>query len=444
MKSKKVLRMIGVAAVVFALSSMCVSEVYAQNLVDNGGFESGATGWTEWDSPPWPVGWTTDVFLHTYYTDCVGAIFIPGSRCVYAGSRSYRQERGTNNIHGGIYQVIDVVPGEKYEVSGYWSGGVGGDVNNNNDVAWFEVTAYQGTVGADIIDAAPRPQDIIIAKKEYTGLSGTVEFDWEPFSASPWAGGDGTFVAEGSTVTLAIKVGKVGQWNYMAGYVDNISVEAELVADFSASPTRGTPPLRVQFTDKSIGEIDSWLWDFGDGKTSSKRNPSYTYMHAGRYTVSLTVSGPAREHTEERPNYITVLPMEVPPEPAKFSASYLDVSPPQVLPNQQVEVSINIANHGGETGSHTVALCINGNFEDSRTVSVSPGSTQNVVFRVTKATPGTYEVSLEGEEGQFAVISPPTSYFPGGLSTGGIVLIAVVIIVLIVAIALVFSRTRRV
>jgi hypothetical protein len=222
-KSNKVLRMIGIAAVVLALCSVSVAEVHAQNLVENGGFESGATGWTEWDSPG---TWTTDVFLHTYYTECVGAIFVPDP-CVYAGSRSYRQERGTRRIHGGIYQVINVVPGEKYEVSGYWRGGVGGTGSNDkNDIAWFEVTVYQGTVGAAIIDAPPGSQDVVIAKKEYTGLTDTVKFDWEPFSDSPWLGGDGTFVADGNTVTLAIKVGKVGKWNYMAGYLDKISVEA--------------------------------------------------------------------------------------------------------------------------------------------------------------------------------------------------------------------------
>jgi len=183
-----------------------------------------------------------------------------------------------------------------------------------------------------------------------------------------------------------------------------------------------------------------WSWD---GNTAQGVNPTME-LPLGITTITLVVNDGELDSEPDTVD-VTVLPIpEEPPEPAKFSASYLDVSPPQVLPNQQVEVSINIANHGGETGSHTVALCINGNFADSRTVSVSPGSTQNVVFRVTKATPGTYEVSLEGEEGQFAVISPPTSYFPGGLSTGGIVLIAVVIIVLIVAIALVFSRTRRV
>jgi len=174
MKSPKVLRKVGIAAVIFTIFSMCVSGVYALNLVTNGDFESGSTGWTEWNS----LGiWTTGNFEHYYYSDCTGAIFIPDP-CVYAGNQSHRQQVGTQNVHGGIYQVIDVIPGKKYRVSGYWSGGVGGADNNNNDFAWFEVTIYQGTAGVDIIDVSPRPQDVIIAKKDYTDLNDTVIFNW--------------------------------------------------------------------------------------------------------------------------------------------------------------------------------------------------------------------------------------------------------------------------
>jgi len=119
------------------------------------------------------------------------------------------------------------------------------------------------------------------------------------------------------------------------------------------------------------------------------------------------------------------------PEPTSFLASYLRITPPQVTPNQAVEVSVNVANTGGESGSRAVALYINGKAEQSQTVTVAPGSSQNVVFTVTKATPGTYNVRVEGQNGQFVVRS--TSIFGGGgLGTGGIIAIVVVLIALIV------------
>ncbi|QFU07043.1 Thermophilic serine proteinase precursor (plasmid) [Pseudoalteromonas sp. THAF3] len=51
--------------------------------------------------------------------------------------------------------------------------------------------------------------------------------------------------------------------------------------------------LSVQFTDASSdvnGDIVSWMWDFGDGASSSDASPMYTYADYGTYSVSLTVT----------------------------------------------------------------------------------------------------------------------------------------------------------
>ena len=50
---------------------------------------------------------------------------------------------------------------------------------------------------------------------------------------------------------------------------------------------------RVAFLDRSVGEITSWKWDFGDGTTSAKANPVHQYREAGKYVVVLWVEGPA-------------------------------------------------------------------------------------------------------------------------------------------------------
>lgn len=52
--------------------------------------------------------------------------------------------------------------------------------------------------------------------------------------------------------------------------------------------------------------ITSWLWNFGDGNTSTQQNPSHTYTIAGTYTVSLTVGGTTGSDTETKTGYITV------------------------------------------------------------------------------------------------------------------------------------------
>ncbi|MEO5569511.1 MAG: PKD domain-containing protein, partial [Bacteroidia bacterium] len=49
--------------------------------------------------------------------------------------------------------------------------------------------------------------------------------------------------------------------------------------------------LSINFTDASTSAytITSWLWDFGDGTTSTSQNPSHTYAHDGTYYVCLTI-----------------------------------------------------------------------------------------------------------------------------------------------------------
>jgi PKD repeat protein len=76
------------------------------------------------------------------------------------------------------------------------------------------------------------------------------------------------------------------------------------VADFTSTPRGGSPPLLVQFTDASTGDITNHLWDFGDGTTSKEQNPSHTYVKEGSYTVSLTVSGPGGSDTKTAEGYI--------------------------------------------------------------------------------------------------------------------------------------------
>lgn len=46
------------------------------------------------------------------------------------------------------------------------------------------------------------------------------------------------------------------------------------------------------FIDRSVGEISSWHWDFGDGNTSTEQHPVHRYEKEGDWTVILTVDGP--------------------------------------------------------------------------------------------------------------------------------------------------------
>jgi M6 family metalloprotease-like protein len=61
----------------------------------------------------------------------------------------------------------------------------------------------------------------------------------------------------------------------------------------SASPSIGAPPLTVTFTGTatdSDGTIVSYLYDFGDGTTSSQLNAVHTYNDIGNYTATFTAT----------------------------------------------------------------------------------------------------------------------------------------------------------
>ncbi len=81
-------------------------------------------------------------------------------------------------------------------------------------------------------------------------------------------------------------------------------------ADFTADPLSGDAPLTVQFTDISSGEPFRWYYQFGDGYSSTSKNPVHTYRNPGTYTVTLSIM--SRENTKvittttEKVGYITV------------------------------------------------------------------------------------------------------------------------------------------
>lgn len=72
--------------------------------------------------------------------------------------------------------------------------------------------------------------------------------------------------------------------------------EGELQAQFSVDRYMN----RAQFTNQSTENARSFLWEFGDGTTSTEKNPMHIYANEGSYTVRLTAKGIIKSSVAEQ------------------------------------------------------------------------------------------------------------------------------------------------
>ena len=115
-----------------------------------------------------------------------------------------------------------------------------------------------------------------------------------------WNFGDGgTSTATNPTYTYAAS----GTYNVTLTVTDNngatatdtdtVSVSSSNVGPTANFTSAASGSNQIAFTDTSNdsdGSVVAWLWNFGDGTTSTAQNPSHTFPASGSYTVRLTVT----------------------------------------------------------------------------------------------------------------------------------------------------------
>ena len=136
-----------------------------------------------------------------------------------------------------------------------------------------------------------------------------------------WAGGSFenetseyplNFLAGEETVSFRYVVG--AETGYTSGYdsdgfmIENFEIITSLpTAEFTAELLNTYTGVAIDFTYESNGAT-SFLWDFGNGSTSTDQNPSTIFENAGSYDITLTVQTSGGEIVETKPKYIRVLP----------------------------------------------------------------------------------------------------------------------------------------
>lgn len=90
--------------------------------------------------------------------------------------------------------------------------------------------------------------------------------------------------------------------------LDPLLSNGQVEANFSTPDTVGCGSLIANFSNESQGNNLNYLWDFGNGTTSTQANPQVVYTNTGSYTVSLIVWNGSNTDTLIKTNYIHVFP----------------------------------------------------------------------------------------------------------------------------------------
>jgi uncharacterized membrane protein len=101
--------------------------------------------------------------------------------------------------------------------------------------------------------------------------------------------------------------------------------------------------------------------------------------------------------------------------PADFQISEFDVTPSEVEAGEEVTISVQITNVGGQTGSYTLPLIINQTTEDTETVTLEKGASTTAEFKITKQIPGTYNIEIDGQIYEFTVKAASSNGEPSNL-----------------------------
>jgi PKD repeat protein len=172
--------------------------------------------------------------------------------------------------------------------------------------------------------------------------------------------------------------------------IDYITVDLDPL--FAAYPLSGPINTNVNFVNGTIGDIDSWEWDFGDGSPiSTDKNPSHVYEVPGKYTVSLVATKGSESRIKTKSEYITINIQ------ADFTGSPLEIQAGTPV------TFVDASDYQADTWTW--------NFGDGSPISHE----QNPVH--TYNTSGTFTVSLSITKGSVSDIESKSNYVSVGLLT---------------------------
>ncbi|MEP6465349.1 MAG: PKD domain-containing protein [Parafilimonas sp.] len=177
-------------------------------------------------------------------------------------------------------------------------------------------------------DTASMPVDVHIPVSGFSHTSATCLNQSIHFTntsspspiSSTWYFGDGTSSSElnpdkafTKTGTYSVKLVN----NFSTGCSDSVTNTVTIAtgptASFTADDTsKCSAPLTVNFKNTTTGAATGYMWDFGDGATSSSENPAHTYTQQGNFNVILTATNSnGCQAVFEKQKYIVIQPVKI-------------------------------------------------------------------------------------------------------------------------------------
>jgi PKD repeat protein len=255
-------------------------------------------------------------------------------------------------------------------------------------------SAASNTATATLTTSSPTPPTAMFSLSPNSGTAGLTSFTLVDQSTGSvfsrlWTLGDGSSSTAASlshvyafagiyTITLTVQ-NSVGQSSSTSQTVTVNAAAPSLSAAFTYMPSSPVTGQTVSFLDQSTGGVNSWLWSFGDGSSSSVQNPTKQYAAPGSYTVTLTAFAGSASASTTRTLVVSAASPALPSVAADFS-----------YPPTPVAVGSAVSFADKSTGSPTTWFW---SFGDGST-----SSAHNPTHTYTSA--GTFTVTLNASNGQ--------------------------------------------
>ncbi len=186
-----------------------------------------------------------------------------------------------------------------------------------------------------------------------SGVTGPLTYTWNNGLGS----GPGAFVTIPSQPTTYIVTVTNSCGSSVVDSVNVLFTPPPVMA-VSSNGTLSCIPTAINFFDNSItgnvnDPITGWVWNFGDGTSSTSQNPSHTYTASGTYSISVTVTtgGGCTNNSSSAPIVVSAYPFPV----ASFSinSTYLNLPYDALVCTNQSSGAITYNWNFGDGGQST-------------------------------------------------------------------------------------------